>query len=255
MTRSNALLECVCNFSEGRNEATINAIAHSISCIPHQYLLHVDSSPSANRTVMTFAGAPEAVAEATFQAIKIAGGLIDMHLQHGAHPRIGSTDVCPFIPLAHMSMEAAIAISKATAARIAQDLEIPSYLYEYSALLPHRKTLPQIRKGQYEGLHAKMQLPEWKPDYGDTISWDKVSRTGATVIGARKIHKGYKYSTKNCKSNAQQWRRHLILFKSNWLVYGRIRLCSSIHEFARLYHHISHYGMEPVQKFSRNARR
>lgn len=183
------LLECIPNFSEGRDQATIAAIRDALISVPGHHLLHIDPSPSANRTVFTFAGTPEAVVEAAFRAIKVAGERIDMRLQYGEHPRIGSTDVCPLVPLQGMAMEEAVYWSEQLAQRVGTELQIPVYLYEYAAKAAHRKALPDIRKGQYEGLSVKMQLPEWQPDYGPSAlaGWSSIERTGATIIGARDI--------------------------------------------------------------------
>lgn len=189
MNAPSPLLECVTNFSEGRDLAVIEAIARSVSQVTGQKLLHTDISPSANRTVLTFAGAPEAVSEAAFQAIKTAAELIDMRLQTGAHPRIGATDVCPLIPLAGLSMTEAIHYSRLLGQRVGETLGIPVYLYEHSAVKAYRSALPAIRKGQYEGLLQKMQTPGWQPDYGYPSAYgdERLLQTGATVIGARDI--------------------------------------------------------------------
>lgn len=181
-------MECVANFSEGKNTAIINAIADAIRLVPNQKLLHIDTSASANRTVMTFAGSPEAVTEAAFQAIKTAAELIDMSQQHGAHPRIGATDVCPFVPLLNMTMEAAINWANILGKRVGNDLGIPVYLYEYNATQDYRKSLPDIRKGQYEDIFQKVFSPKWQPDFwNDKKDIKQLSKSGATVIGARKI--------------------------------------------------------------------
>ncbi|MBL7713508.1 MAG: glutamate formimidoyltransferase [Chitinophagaceae bacterium] len=178
------ILECIPNFSEGVDQKVIEKIAAAISSVRGVWLLHTDQSPAANRTVMTFAGAPEAVVEAAFNAVKTAAEHIDMRLQSGVHPRIGATDVCPLVPLQGMSMEEADDYAQALGRRIGDELNIPVYLYEYSQVAPYRKTLPQIRKGQYEGLAAKMQLPEWKPDFGPDMM---NASAGASVLGARRI--------------------------------------------------------------------
>ena len=178
------ILECVPNFSVGDNQAALAALASAIESVAGVALLHQDSSPGAARTVFTFAGEPEGVAEAAFNAIKVAAKHIDMRLQKGVHPRIGATDVCPLIPLQNITMAEAVALSKALGARVGAELGIPVYLYEHSAPAVHRKTLPQIRKGQYEGLEAKMQLPGWVPDYGPATF---NAAAGATVLGARAI--------------------------------------------------------------------
>jgi glutamate formiminotransferase len=183
------LLECIPNFSEGQSELVIDAIKDAIQHVGKQHLLHIDPSPAANRTVFTFAGEPHAVMEAAFQAIKVAAGMIDMRFQKGTHPRLGSTDVCPLVPLANISMEEAVRYSKQLAERVASELDIPVYLYEYSATQMHRKTLPQIRKGQYESLKDRREQAGWQPDFGAGLlnDWATVSKTGATIIGARNI--------------------------------------------------------------------
>lgn len=184
MTTSKAVLECVPNFSEGRDPARIEAIAAAIRAVPGACLLHIDVSPAANRTVMTFAGAPEAVTEAAFRAIQKAAEVIDMRQQEGVHPRIGATDVCPLVPLYNITMEEAVQWSRQLGERIGRDLNIPVYLYEYSASQDHRRALPDIRKGQYEGFAQKIRQPEWKPDFGpETFT----PASGATVIGARDV--------------------------------------------------------------------
>jgi glutamate formiminotransferase/formiminotetrahydrofolate cyclodeaminase len=180
----NKIIECIPNFSEGQNEATLQKIATAIESVADVYLLHQDVSPAAHRTVFTFAGAPEAVVEAAFRAIKVAAECIDMRRQFGVHPRIGATDVCPLVPLYGMTMEEADAYAQQLAARVGSELGIPVFLYEYSQDKSYRKALPQIRKGQYEGLKEKMQNADWQPDYGPT----QLNETsGATVIGARNI--------------------------------------------------------------------
>ncbi len=178
------ILECVPNFSEGRDINKINALADAVRTVPGVQLLNIDISAAANRTVMTFAGEPDAVVEAAFQAIKKAAELIDMQQQAGVHPRIGATDVCPLVPLAGISMDEAVVYANQLGTRVGKELNIPVYLYEYSATAPHRRALPDIRKGQYEGMAAKMQQPGWAPDYGPS---EFTPSTGATVIGARDI--------------------------------------------------------------------
>lgn len=178
------LLECVPNFSEGRDPAVIEAIAQSIRRVERVNLLHVDPGFDANRTVMTFVGPPYAVVEAAFQSIKTAAALIDMRVQKGAHPRIGATDVCPLVPIRGLKMEEVVALAQQLGHRIGQALNIPVYLYEYAASAPHRRNLAHIRQGEYEGLATKIQQADWKPDYGpNTGSFP----AGATVLGARKF--------------------------------------------------------------------
>jgi glutamate formiminotransferase/formiminotetrahydrofolate cyclodeaminase len=178
------ILECIPNFSEGVDENIIESIEAAIRSVKDVYLLHIDKSPAANRTVMTFAGAPEAVVEAAFRAIRTAAELIDMRKQSGVHPRIGATDVCPLVPLSGLSEEQANAYALHLAERVGNELNIPVFLYEYSQPKNYRAALPQIRKGQYEGLASRMQDPEWYPDYGPK---EGDLKAGAVVLGVRKI--------------------------------------------------------------------
>lgn len=180
----NKILECIPNFSEGQNEVTLQKIAAAIESVAGVWLLHQDVSPAANRTVFTFAGAPEAVVEAAFRAIKVAAECIDMRTQLGVHPRIGATDVCPLVPLYGITMEEANEYAQQLGARVGADLGIPVFMYEYSQAKNYRKALPQIRKGQYEGLKEKMEQAEWQPDFGPKVMNEAA---GATVIGARDI--------------------------------------------------------------------
>ena len=179
----NKIIECVPNFSEGRDERIIQAIAGAIRHVKGVKLLHIDSGKAANRTVMTFAGAPEAVVEAAFQGIKKAAELIDMRLHTGEHPRIGATDVCPLIPISGVTMEETVEWSKILAEKVGRGpLSISTFLYENSASKPERRNLANIRSGEYEGLKQKLALRDWQPDFGPS-EFDP--RTGATVIGAR----------------------------------------------------------------------
>lgn len=175
-------IECVPNFSEGRRPEVIATIARAVSGTPGVYLLHTDIGAAANRTVFTFLGPPAAVTEAAFNAIAAAARLIDMRQQLGVHPRIGATDVCPLIPLAGISMAEMESWVHRLAERVGRELDIPVYLYENSASRPERRSLADVRRGQYEGLAARLQQPDWQPDYGPAAF---NARTGATVIGAR----------------------------------------------------------------------
>jgi len=178
------LVECVPNFSEGRNQETINAIAKEISDTEDVKLLDVDPGADTNRTVVTFIGSPEGVKQAAFRAIKKASELIDMREHQGAHARMGATDVCPFVPVSGVKMEDCVAIAKAVGKRVADELRIPVYLYEEAATRPERKSLADIRSGEYEGLPEKLKDPDWKPDFGEAKFNPK---SGATVIGAREF--------------------------------------------------------------------
>ena len=176
------LIECVPNFSEGRDTEKINIILDHIKQVDQVTVLDVDPGKDTNRTVVTLVGPPEAIAEAAFQGIKIASEVIDMSKHSGTHPRMGATDVCPFIPINGVSEEECVELSKQVGKRVGEELNIPIYLYERSAQNPKRKKLPDIRKGEYEGLTDKLADPKWKPDYGPTKLHVK---GGATVIGCR----------------------------------------------------------------------
>ncbi len=182
------IIECVPNFSEGRDKTIIKQITDSIEQVEGAKLLHVDMGAATNRTVVTFVGDEHAVVEAAYNAIKKASELIDMRQHKGEHPRMGATDVCPFIPVANASMEDCINCAKEVAQRIGEDLGIPMYLYENAATAPHRKNLAAIRAGEYEGIAQKITQPEWAPDYGPAKFNE---RSGSTVIGARNFLVAY----------------------------------------------------------------
>ncbi len=176
------IVECVPNFSEGRNQETIEAIAEAIRKTPGCTLLDVDPGRSTNRTVYTFVGDPSSVVEGALAGARTARERIDMRGHAGEHHRMGALDVCPFIPVANVTMEECVAISKEFGRRAADELDIPVYLYEASADKAYRKTLPQIREGQYEGLAQRIVKPDWAPDFGPARF---VPEWGATVTGAR----------------------------------------------------------------------
>ncbi len=176
------IIECVPNFSEGKNKTTIKAIADAIDQTNGCRLLDVDPGKSTNRTVYTFVGSPEAVVEGALNSARVAQEKIDMTTHKGAHHRMGAMDVCPFIPVSNVTMEECVEVSKEFARRAADELNIPIYLYEESASLDYRKKLPQIREGQYEGLKKRICTKEWKPDFGPARF---IPEWGATVTGAR----------------------------------------------------------------------
>ncbi len=178
------LVECVPNFSEGRNRAVIDAITREIADTEGVKLLDVDPGADTNRTVVTFVGTPEAVQEAAFRAIRRAAELIDMRNHRGEHPRLGATDVCPFVPLSGCTMADCVGLARQLGARVGEELGIPVYLYEEAATRPERKNLADIRQGEYEGLPEKLKDPAWVPDFGPAVFNPK---TGATVIGAREF--------------------------------------------------------------------
>lgn len=176
------LIECVPNFSEGRDLSVIRQITEEIEKIEGVKLLDVDPGAATNRTVVTFVGTPDEVVEAAFRAVQKAAQLIDMSKHKGAHPRIGATDVCPLVPVANISMEETVEYARKLARRIGEELGIPVYCYEYAAFSEERRNLANIRAGEYEGLAEKLQNPHWKPDFGPAVF---NPRTGATVVGAR----------------------------------------------------------------------
>jgi glutamate formiminotransferase/formiminotetrahydrofolate cyclodeaminase len=176
------LIECVPNFSEGRDPAVIRQITDAIEGVEGVRLLDVDPGKATNRTVVTFVGEPEYVIEAAFRGIQMAAQLIDMAQHTGEHPRMGATDVCPLIPISGITMEETVVYAKRLAERVGNELSIPVYLYEAAATTPERRNLATIRSGEYEGFVKKILLPEWKPDYGKA---EFNAKSGATVIGAR----------------------------------------------------------------------
>jgi glutamate formiminotransferase/formiminotetrahydrofolate cyclodeaminase len=176
------IIECVPNFSEGRDLEVIRQITEVIEKVAGIKLLNVDPGYATNRTVVTFAGEPEVVAEAAFQAIKKASDLIDMRHHTGEHPRFGATDVCPLVPVSGISMEETVEYARALARRVGDELQIPVYCYEHAAYEPKRQSLANCRSGEYEGLAEKLASSQWKPDFGPS-SFN--ARSGAIAIGAR----------------------------------------------------------------------
>jgi len=176
------IIECVPNFSEGRDSHIIGQITKEIESVEGVRLLHVDPGKATNRTVVTFVGSPEAVVEAAFLAIKKAGELIDMSAHTGEHPRMGATDVCPLIPVSNITMEETAGWSVKLAKRVGDELKLPVYLYEAAQPNKERNNLSVIRAGEYEEFFEKIKLPQWKPDFGPA-TFD--AKRGATVIGAR----------------------------------------------------------------------
>jgi glutamate formiminotransferase/formiminotetrahydrofolate cyclodeaminase len=178
----NKLIECVPNFSEGKDMNLIKQITDEIESVEGVQLLDVDPGKATNRTVVTFVGSPDVVVEAAFRAVKMAARLIDMSKHKGEHPRFGATDVCPLVPVAGLSMEETVEYARKLAKRIADELNYPVYCYESAALTEQRKNLADVRSGEYEGLPEKLRDPEWIPDYGPAVF---NVRTGATAVGAR----------------------------------------------------------------------
>ncbi|KAL1771869.1 formimidoyltransferase-cyclodeaminase [Sigmodon hispidus] len=195
------LVECVPNFSEGNNQEVIDAISQAISQTPGCVLLDVDAGPSTNRTVYTFVGQPECVVEGALNAARTASQLIDMSKHKGEHPRMGALDVCPFIPVRGVSMDECVLCAKAFGQRLAEELNVPVYLYGEAAQKPSRQTLPAIRAGEYEALPEKLKQAEWVPDFGPSSfvpSW------GATVTGARKFLIAFNINLLSTKEQAHR---------------------------------------------------
>lgn len=178
------IIECVPNISEGRDREKINLIAAEAETVEGVMLLDVDPGASTNRTVITFAGEPEKVAEAAFRVIKKAAELIDMRQHKGEHPRQGATDVCPLVPIANVSMEECVALAHQLGERVGKELGIPGYYYEYAAKTEDRQNLAHCRKGEYEALE-KITTAAWKPDFGPSTITETAQKAGITTIGAR----------------------------------------------------------------------
>ena len=178
------IIECVPNFSEGRDLSIIKQITDTIESVQGVELLDVDPGESTNRTVVTFIGEPDPVKEAAFRAVQKAADLIDMSKHHGEHARFGATDVCPFVPVAGATMEDCAEAAREVGKRIGEELGIPVYLYENAASTPERRNLAKVRSGEYEGLEKKLSKPEWKPDFGPA---EFNAKSGATAVGAREF--------------------------------------------------------------------
>jgi glutamate formiminotransferase len=176
------MIECIPNFSEGRRPEVVDAIAAAINAVPEATLLDQTLDADHNRSVITFAGPPEAVAEAAFQAVRRAAELIDMTQHSGQHPRVGATDVLPFVPLGGATLDQCVALARSVGQRIGDELGIPVYLYEAAATRPERAALPNLRKGEYEGLRDTIATdPARAPDFGPA----QLGTAGATIVGAR----------------------------------------------------------------------
>ena len=185
MSKQTQIIECVPNFSEGRNMDVIKQITNEIEKYKGVKLLDVDPGDATNRTVVTFVGSPEEVCQAAFDAVKRAGELIDMRLHHGAHPRMGATDVLPLIPVSGITLEECAELARQLAKRLADEARIPCYCYEAAAFKPERKNLAVCRAGEYEALPEKLAVAEKAPDYGARPFDEGVARTGCTAVGAR----------------------------------------------------------------------
>ena len=185
MVREKQIIECVPNFSEGRNKEVIKQITDVVEQMEGVKLLDVDPGEATNRTVVTFVGEPSVVVETAFRCVQKAAQLIDMRQHHGAHPRMGATDVLPLIPVSGITLEECAVLARQLAERIARDLEVPCYCYEAAAKTPERRNLAVCRKGEYEALPKRMDVTSEVPDYGARKWDDQMARTGCTAVGAR----------------------------------------------------------------------
>ena len=185
MAKKKQIVECVPNFSEGRDMNVVKQITDAIEAVDGVKLLDVDPGEATNRTVVTFVGEPDAVVEAAYRSVKKAAELIDMRRHHGAHPRIGATDVLPIVPVSGITLEECAEIARKLAKRIADELSVPCYCYEAAAFKPERKNLAVCRKGEYEGIAERITDENEAPDFGARPYDEQVARTGCTVVGAR----------------------------------------------------------------------
>ena len=216
----NQLVECVPNFSEGRDSKKIKEITDAIESVDGTEILDVDMGADTNRTVVTFVGSPEIVSEAAFQGIKKASEIIDMQKHKGAHPRMGATDVCPFIPVSNISMDECVVIAKKTGEKVGKELNIPIYLYENAASNEERKNLSTVRAGEYEGLKKKLKEKKWEPDYGPTKFNEKA---GATAIGAREFLIAYNINLNTNDRTYANEIAYVLRERGRWKRTGNIR--------------------------------
>ena len=200
------LVECVPNFSEGRSRPVIDAVVAAAAGVEGVRVLDVDPGADTNRTVLTLVAPPDAAVEAAFRVIAAAAERIDMRAHRGAHARHGATDVCPFVPVAGVSMEDCSALARRLGARVGQELGIPVYLYEHAASRPERRNLAEVRKGEYEALSRKLGRPEWEPDFGPNAWSERVARTGVVTIGAREFLIAYNI---NLNTRDKRWAKEI----------------------------------------------
>ncbi len=203
-SRTGPLVECVPNFSEGRDPEVIADITGTIETVSGVKLLDVDPGKATNRTVVTFVGHPEAVIEAAVRAIRRASERIDMRQHRGEHPRMGATDVCPLVPISGLTMEETVEWARQLGERVGRELEIPVFLYEYAASRPERKNLATVREGEYEGMGDKLRDPQWQPDFGPA----EVGSAGVTAVGAREFLIAYNVNlntTSSRRATAVAW--------------------------------------------------
>ncbi|KAL7646113.1 UNVERIFIED_CONTAM: hypothetical protein RMT77_003014 [Armadillidium vulgare] len=197
----NKIIECVPNFSEGRDQSVIDSLADAVRSVPGVRLLDVDPGASTNRTVVTFVGNPENIIEGALAAARVAFQKIDMTKHKGEHPRMGALDVCPFVPVRGVTVEECVEVSIKFGERLAQELDVPVFLYGAASQKDYRKTMPQIRAGEYEGMKEKLKDPDWEPDFGPAEFRPK---WGATVTGVRKFLIAYNINILSTKEQAHR---------------------------------------------------
>lgn len=195
------IVECVPNFSEGQDQEVIDEISKAIKASAGVSLLGVDPGPSTNRTVYTFVGSPDAVIQGALNAARVAYKRIDMTKHKGEHARLGALDVCPFIPVQGVEMEECVYCARKFGEKLSAELNVPVYLYGFAAQQDYRRSVPQIRSGEYEGLCDKIAKPEWKPDYGPA---EFIPKWGATMSGARKFLIAYNINVLATKEQAHR---------------------------------------------------
>ncbi|MGW8264805.1 MAG: glutamate formimidoyltransferase [Longimicrobiales bacterium] len=213
------IVECVPNISEGRNQAVIKEVTDAIEAVPGVRLLDVDPGEKTNRTVITFVGSPEPVLEAAFQVVKKAAKLIDMAKHRGEHPRMGATDVLPFVPVSGVTMDDCTEMAKRVGKRIGDELRIPVYLYEHAASRHERRNLSRVRSGEYEGLQEKLQDPEWEPDFGP-VAFN--ARSGATAVGAREFLIAYNINLNSTDRRYANELAYILRERGRWKRTGNI---------------------------------
>lgn len=252
------IVECVPNFSEGRDKAVIEAIAGAVRGCPGVTLLDVDPGASTNRTVYTFVGGPDEVVEAALAAARVAYHKIDMSKHKGSHPRMGALDVCPFIPVRGVTQKECVTLAVTFGRRLAKELGVPVYLYGAASSREYRSTLPQIRAGEYEGLKEKLTQPKWEPDFGGR---EFVSRWGATVTGVRKFLIAYNINLLSTKEQAHRIALNLREQGRGTGQPGRLRCCQAIgwyleeQQLAQISVNLTDYDVTPMHVVYEEAKK
>jgi glutamate formiminotransferase / formiminotetrahydrofolate cyclodeaminase len=245
------IVECVPNFSEGRDAGIIDAIAESVRGVPGVTLLDVDPGASTNRTVVTFVGEPDDVVEAAFQAAKTAFRLIDMTQHRGEHPRLGAVDVVPFVPVSGVTMEECVELSRRFGRRVGEELGVPVYLYEEAQPRAHRREMRQIRAGEYEGLKERITAPDWEPDFGPA---EFRAKHGATVTGARFFLVAYNVNILGTKNQAHRLALNVREQGRSPAEPGRFRAVKGIgweleeHGIAQVSMNLDNYRISPIHE-------